>query len=195
MIIGGYCCTWNVVTANAMKARPHCVAFDPKRCIPLLVGHDPAQLLDVSTSRGNLAFRGDRRGLSFRATLPPRMASIASAVRRGELAAASVLWSAGRKSYVEMIDGEEIETVQHAQIEEVSLCDRGADPGATVWVDVPGIEEDVPYARAQLIAAWRATWAANDLSRHFVCDGRVLVACRDPSLTEFQKPIPFGAWV
>lgn len=156
-MIRGYAAFFDVLTRPGNRAEPLIVqrnAFD-------LFGasiHFHFQHRDrayASTRDGSLRVWQDSRGLAFEADPDSSHATLALLPRiaDGTFSECSVGYGRERASEIVRLDGEEVEVISRARINEISVAVEGGCPGTACWMAGGDVADLPPRARA-LASYW-----------------------------------------
>jgi HK97 family phage prohead protease len=130
-------------------------AFNMSRSISLLFAHSE------NFRFGSAKVWEDGHGLAFAAQMPScwRSIPVVRGMMDGRIRAASISFRIARSRREQMGDLD-VEVIERATVEEISLCDRGACPGALAWLGSADPAELAPEHRRA-----RAHWQVGRMAR------------------------------
>lgn len=136
--------TWETVAPGAFD-------LSSPRPVPVLFAHEPSMRYAP-----RVTLFQDETGLAFEFELPRSWAGLqlASAIRRGAVRQASVMFAAGGRTVRRRVEaGVPTDVVTRARVTEISLCNTAANPWSAVWLDDETADELGPE-----LAQDRARW-------------------------------------
>ncbi len=125
-------------------------AFDLRQPIPLHYAHAPRFCF------GYAECWEDNRGIAFRASLPATWQTmpLVRGMMSGRILAASIGPTGQTSLTYERRGDRQVQTIVRGQLDEISLCERGACPSAVAWL-VDAADHELTSAQASARRRWQ----------------------------------------